>query len=72
MGVKISREITLGTGSKGFRFRNHHDAIADQKQYYEGRIHEKARFREGSLARKIYERLSSNRILVAESTKILK
>jgi hypothetical protein len=67
MGVKISREMPLGAGSRGFRFRNHQDAIADQKQYDEGRILEKARFREGSLGRKIYDRLSSNRILIVDS-----
>jgi hypothetical protein len=60
MGVKIIRAVPFGAGSKGFRFRNFEDAIADQKQYEEGRTLEKARFRKGSFAEKIYKRLSSN------------
>jgi hypothetical protein len=60
MGVKITRAMPLGAGSKGFRFRNYADTIEDQKQYEEGCTLEKARFRKGSIAEKIYERLSSN------------
>jgi hypothetical protein len=72
MGVRISRETTLGLGSKGFRFRNHGDAIADQKEYQAGRTLEEARFREGSLARKIYEHLSSDRVMVEDCTRAQK
>jgi hypothetical protein len=69
MGVKISRTMPFGAGSKGFRFQNHEDAVADRKQYEEGRKLEKARFRKGSLAQKIYERLSSDDINGADSRK---
>lgn len=60
MAVKISRVITFGPGSKGFRFRNYEDAIADRKQYEAGCRLEQARFREGSLGGKIFARLSSH------------
>jgi len=59
MALKIIREKELDPGSKGFRFRNHEDRIADERQYKRGRTLEKARFRRGSLGQKIYERLSS-------------
>jgi hypothetical protein len=59
MALKISREIPFGTGSKGFRFENHQDHVEDLKQYQKGRLLEKARFRQGSLAQKIFDRLSS-------------
>ena len=59
MALKIVREMELSPGSKGFRFRNHKDRIADQRHYRKGRSLEKARFRRGSLGQKIYERLSS-------------
>jgi hypothetical protein len=48
-------------------FRNHEDVIADQKQYEEGCILEEARFRTGSLAQKIFARLSSDPITGADS-----
>jgi hypothetical protein len=57
MALKIVREMELSSGSKGFRFRNHEDRTADEKQYKKGRTLEKARFRQGSLGQKIYERL---------------
>jgi hypothetical protein len=61
MALKIVREMELSPGSKGFRFRNHEDTIADEKQYKKGRTFERARFRQGSLGQKIYERLSSSK-----------
>jgi hypothetical protein len=71
MSVKISRKIPFGAGSRGFRFRNHEDAIADRKQYEEGCDLEEARFRKGSLAQRIYERLSSG-IVISANTEMLK
>lgn len=71
MGVKISRKMPFGSGSVGFRFRNHADTVADRKQYEEGCTLEEARFRKGSLAQKIYDRLSSNAIVGAESKRLL-
>jgi len=59
MAVKISRDIPLSVGSRAFSFQNQGDRIADQKQYDEGRRLENARFRNGSLAQKIFDRLSS-------------
>jgi hypothetical protein len=61
MALKISREMPFGAGSRGFRFENHEDRVKDKKQYEEGRKLEKARFRQGSLAQKIFERLSSEK-----------
>jgi hypothetical protein len=72
MGVKISRKMPFGAGSRGFRFRNHADTIADQKQYEEGCTLEEERFRKGSLAQKIYERLSSDGIIGADSKGLLR
>jgi hypothetical protein len=69
MGVKISREMPLGSGSKGFRFKNYPDTTADKEQYDQGRVFEKARLREGSFARKIYDRLSSYRTPAIDSIK---
>jgi hypothetical protein len=60
MGLKISREVSFGRGSRSFRFENFEDRAEDQKQYEEGRILEEGRFREGSLAQRIYALLSSN------------
>ncbi len=71
MGVKISREMPFSVGSRGFRFRNHEDVVADQKQYEEGCTLEQARFRRGSLAQQIYQRLSSDGILGAYSKKLI-
>jgi hypothetical protein len=59
MALKISRVIPFGEGSRGFRFENHEDRAGDNKHYEEGRKLEKARFREGSLAQRIFDRLSS-------------
>ncbi len=58
MAVKISRKIAFGVGSKGFQFRNHNDVAGDRKHYEEGRSLEEARFRKGSLAQRMYARLS--------------
>lgn len=59
MSVRISRKISFGPGNRGFQFTNRRDNVADQKVYDDGRVLEKERFREGSLGRKIYDRLSS-------------
>ncbi len=67
MGLKISRKMPFGAGSRGFRFRNHADTLGDRKQYEEGCTLEQARFRTGSLAQKIYARLSSDAIIGADS-----
>jgi hypothetical protein len=61
MALRIVREMPLGSGSKGFRFENHEDSTADQKQYEEGRSLEESRFRDGTLGQKIYNRLASDR-----------
>jgi hypothetical protein len=58
MAVKISRRIAFGAGSKGFRFHNYANAAGDRKHYEEGRSLEEARFRKGTLAQKMYARLS--------------
>jgi hypothetical protein len=59
MGLKITREMPFGLGSRGFRFENYEDSAQDQKQYEEGRTIEEGRFREGSLVQKVYELLSN-------------
>jgi hypothetical protein len=61
MALRIVREMPLGPGSRGYRFENQEDNAADQQQYEEGCTLEEARFREGSLGQKIYERLSSDK-----------
>jgi hypothetical protein len=58
MAIKIRREITFGVGNKGYRFENHEDEIEDTKQYQNGRDLEEARFIQGSLAQRIFDRLS--------------
>jgi hypothetical protein len=58
MAVRITRKMPFGAGSKGFRFRNYADATADGERYREGCALEEARFRRGSLAEKMYQRLS--------------
>jgi hypothetical protein len=67
MSLKIIREMPLGTGSKGFRFKNQRDLSADQEEYQKGRDLEKARFSEGSLAREIYDRLCANKVPKTDS-----
>ncbi len=59
MGVKISRKMLFGAGSRGFRFENHKDTVEDQRQYEEGRALEEGRFRKGSLAQRFYALLSN-------------
>lgn len=58
MALKISREISLGTGSKGFRFENQHDRARDRQHYQKGLLLEKARFRQGSVAQRLFDRLA--------------
>jgi hypothetical protein len=58
MALKITREIPLGSGNRGFRFENHDDRARDKRQYQEGLSLEKARFRRGSLAQRLFDRLS--------------
>lgn len=72
MAVKISRDIPLSVGSRAFSFRNQGDRIADQLQYEEGRSHENARFLRGSLAQKMFDRLSSEAIVVVDLKKARK
>lgn len=60
MALKISRTVPLGPGSTGFRFENSTDTVDDQRCYEEGRQLERARFRRGSLAQQIYERMTSD------------
>ncbi len=50
--------MTFGAGNWGFRFHNYADAVGDRRHYQEGRTLEEARFRKGTLAEKIYQRLS--------------
>lgn len=59
MALKIIREISLGSGTKIFRFANHEDPTADQQQYEEGCLLEGNRLNEDSFSQQIYERLSS-------------
>jgi hypothetical protein len=58
MAVRISREIAFGGGSRGFRFENHNDRTGDRKQYQKGLTLENARLRPGSLAQRLFDRLS--------------
>lgn len=62
MGVKISREIFLGSGSRGFRFKNQPETHADQERYEKGLELEKARLSGNSLGSEIYDRLSAVKI----------
>ncbi len=62
MAIGISREAHFGLGGKSFRFEVHRDVVADQKLYEAGRELEAARFRNGSLAQRIFDRLSSTEI----------
>jgi len=57
MAVKVIREIPFGAGNRGFRFENRHDRAADKKQYKKGVLLERARFRPGSVASRLFERL---------------
>lgn len=59
MAVRISSVVQIDEASKGFRFENYKDSIEDRKQYEEGRILEQERFRQGSLAQRMFARLSS-------------
>jgi hypothetical protein len=61
----------LAPEAEAFGFRNHEDTVADRKQYEEGCALEQARFRQGSLAQKIYDRLSSDGIIGADSKRSL-
>ncbi len=58
MALKIIREIPLGLGNRGFHFENQDDRARDKRQYLEGLSLEKARFRQGSLAQRLFDRLS--------------
>jgi hypothetical protein len=69
MSLKIIREVPLGIGTKGFRFKNQRDLRADREEYQKGRDLEKARFTQGSLAREIYDRLCANRVPNTNSLK---
>ena len=59
MALKISREVPLGAGSRGFRFENHADSVEDRKQYEEGRTLEEERLQKGTLAQKVFFLLSN-------------
>ncbi len=61
MSLKISRVVSLGAGTKGFRFKNKRDSLADEEQYQRGRDLEKARLSEGSIAYKVYLRLRAKK-----------
>lgn len=58
MAVKITREIPVSGGARVFRFRNESDLTGDRQHYEDGLNLEKARFQSGSLAQKIFDRLS--------------
>ena len=58
MGLRISDVVTLGAGSRGFRFENHKDRAEDQKQYDQGVTLEEGRFHRGSVAQRVFELLS--------------
>jgi hypothetical protein len=60
MAVEIRREAHFGQGSKGFRFELREDEGMDRRFYETGRELEAARFREGSLGQRIFDRLSAN------------
>jgi hypothetical protein len=58
MAVKITHDLPFSAGTRAFRFRNESDTTADLKRYEEGLNLEKARFQSGSLAQRIFDRLS--------------
>jgi len=58
MALKITRDVPSSVGTRAFRFRSEGDTTADLKRYEEGLNFEKARFQSGSLAQRIFDRLS--------------
>lgn len=58
MAVKVSGEISLGSGTTSFSFENVNDSALDRQQYKEGLALEEGRFRAGSIAQKFFERLT--------------
>jgi hypothetical protein len=72
MAVKITRDMPVGARTLAFRFRNESDRSADLKHYEEGINLERARFQSGSLAQKIFERLSASTLAVPAKVTIRK
>jgi hypothetical protein len=62
MALKITRDVPSSVGTPSFRFRSEGDTTADLKRYEEGLNLEKARFQSGSLAQRIFDRLSVARV----------
>jgi len=60
MAVKITREAQFEPGNKGFRFELRDDEGMDRSFYEAGRRMEAARFQEGSIGQRIFERLSAS------------
>ncbi|MGA2742409.1 MAG: hypothetical protein ABSG65_33845 [Bryobacteraceae bacterium] len=70
MAVEISREVQFGPGSKGFRFALRDDEGLDRQIYEDGRDLEAARFQEGSIGRRIFDRLSANGHATSEPSNV--
>lgn len=60
MAIRVVKESAFGRLSRGFRFENHEDKATDSKLYDLGRNLENARFKQGSLGQKIFDRLSTS------------
>jgi hypothetical protein len=58
MGIRASRETPAGSGTRSFRFENVPDRAGDRQQYEEGRAFEEGRFHHGSIAQRVFARLS--------------
>jgi hypothetical protein len=69
MAVRISRKMPFGAGSRGFHFDNYADEVADLRRYQEGRTLEDARFRRGSLADRLFRRLSKSLVPLSKKKK---
>ena len=59
MAFELSREARSGIGSRDYRFQFRRDFAAERKLFEAGQKCENARFHKGSLAQKIFDRMSS-------------
>jgi hypothetical protein len=58
MAVRVSRETSVGSATRSFRFEIVRDRARDQRHYEEGRASEQERFHQGSIAQRVFDRLS--------------
>ena len=58
MAVRVSRETSVGSATRSFRFEIVRDPARDQRHYEEGRASEQERFHQGSIAQRVFDRLS--------------